>query len=113
MFGRVLATVYESLTTPRPSTPTRASCRRNPVIRLTRLATAMRLLARPSDEPRRRRPAPGGVAAGVTGEPAPGGSAAPGRVASGRAPSAGRARQAAGGVASLRGSGVPASPPAA
>ncbi|GAA3249299.1 hypothetical protein GCM10017691_60250 [Pseudonocardia petroleophila] len=42
-------TVYELLTSPRPSTPTSTIWRRNPVTRDTRLAIAIRLLERPSD----------------------------------------------------------------
>ncbi|GAA2543040.1 hypothetical protein GCM10010210_12170 [Pseudonocardia hydrocarbonoxydans] len=49
MLGRVFATVYELLTSPSPSTPISTIWRRNPVTRDTRLATAIRLLDRPSD----------------------------------------------------------------
>src|ERR1700754_2256188 len=49
MLGSVFATVYESLRIVSPSKVNSATWRRKPVIRLTRLATAIRLLERPSD----------------------------------------------------------------
>src|SRR4051812_49524008 len=52
MLGRVLEIWYASLVAVTPSTATSAIWRRNPVIRLVRLATAIIELARPSDAPR-------------------------------------------------------------
>ena len=75
-------------------------------MRLTRLATAIRLLARPSDGPRRR-----GRSACVTGGgPVPGGSGAPGRAACAPA-SSGVPGPARGPVPSAGPSGAPVPPP--
>ena len=66
MLGRVFETVYASSSTPTPSTPTSTTWRRNPVMRLTRLAAAITPLERPIDGARPGGPVPGGTATGVT-----------------------------------------------